>query len=138
MSEKPLSEVYLGDGQGEGFWDVSFTDLQLRHADVETPEMRSICVSVDAETGEVTLSEGYVPRSPEDRDEQSLFAEFEDAIVREMVADHRFAKNEPFLARAAESAFVRDESLAALDVTLAELELDLDDDEDELDRPVVD
>jgi hypothetical protein len=121
MPDKPLSEVYLGDGQGEGFWDIGFNDLQRRHAEVKTEDMRSICVHVDETTGELTLSEGYVPGSPEDEDEQSLFSDFEDAIVREMVADHRFKEQTAFLKRAEEDAFRREESLAALDVTLEEL-----------------
>lgn len=123
---KPLSEVYLGDGQGDGFWEVGFTPLQLRHADVETEEMRTICVHVDEATGEISQSEGYAPNSRANRDERALFAEFEDAIVREMVADHRFEGREPFLARARADEFRRNESLFAMDVTLEELELDDD------------
>jgi len=138
MTDKPLSEVYLGDGHGESFWDVSFTDLQIRHAEVKTEDMRSICVSVDPETGSMTLSEAYAPGSQEHSDEESLFVEFEDAIVREMVKDHRFSDQHAFLERAAESTFQRGEFLEALDVTLDDLRIDLEDDEDELDRAVVD
>lgn len=126
MQDRPLSKVHLGDGQGEGFWDVGFNDLQLRHAEVETPDMLSICVSLDSETGELTLSEGYAPGSQQDQDEQSLFHDFEDSIVREMTTDHRFRDETAFLARSEERAFQRGELLAALDATLAALELNPD------------
>jgi hypothetical protein len=124
MQDRPLGKVHLGDGQGDGFWDVGFDELQLLHAEVETPDLRSICVSLDSETGELTLSEGYTPGSRQDRDEQSLFHEFEDSIVREMTTDHRFRNETAFLARSEETAFQRDELLAALDATLAALQLD--------------
>lgn len=129
MIEKPLSEVYLGDGQGGGFWEVSFNTLQLRHADIETEDMRTICVHVDETTGEISQSEGYAPGSRENRDETSLFSEFEDAIVREMVSDHRFASNASFLARAKEDEFRRGESLEVLEMNLSDLK-DEDDDRD--------
>ena len=127
MTDKQLSEVYLGDGQGGGFWEVSFNALQLRHADVETEDMRTICVHVDETTGEISQSEGYAPGSRENRDEKSLFYEFEDAIVREMVSDRRFASNAPFLARAKDDEFRRDESLQILEMSLSDLKEEDDD-----------
>lgn len=79
----------------------------------------------------MTLNEGYAPGSQEHSDEESLFAEFEDAIVRELVADHRLADHATLLSRAAESAFQREELLAALDVALDDLRIDLENDDDD-------
>jgi hypothetical protein len=129
MAKKPLSEVYLGDGDPGNFWSISFDDLQLAHAEVKTEDMRTICVHVDEVTGELSQSEGYAEGSQENRDEKALFAEFEDAIVREMVQDHRFKENAPFLELAAKTSAERDQALRDMDMTLAELELDLEDED---------
>ena len=124
---KPLSEIYLGDGDPGGFWSVSFDDLQRRHADVKTEDMRTICVHVDEATGEISQSEGYAPGSQENDDETTLFSEFEDAIVREMVADHRFKPQTAFQERATADAAERNGRLDDLETVLLELESDLED-----------
>ncbi len=126
MRDEPLSQVHLGDGEEGGFWMVSFNELQIRHAGYEDAEIRTICVHVDETTGEMSLSDGYVPRSPEHQAENGLYDTYRDAIVREMVGDHRFKTRTAFLARHADDAFRRDESLAALDADLEETRDDED------------
>lgn len=85
--------VSILDGQESGFWDVAFTDEQAEAAQVET-DMRTILVCIE-EDGEVSLSEGYEKRSPEGRDERSLFRTHRTAIETALAADHRIQSMHP-------------------------------------------
>jgi hypothetical protein len=81
------------DGQEGGFWDVAFTDDQAEAAQVET-DMRTVLVCIE-DDGEVTLSEGYEKRSPEGRDERSLFRVHRAAIEAALADDHRVRSMHP-------------------------------------------
>lgn len=122
MIETQLHRPHLGDGEEGGFWSVSFRPHQLLYAGVETQDISHLTVHVDDDTGELTLSDGYEHGSQEHRDENALFSEFRDAIVQEMVRDHRFASRTAFLASAAADETARAERLESLKERLVDQE----------------
>ncbi len=95
--------VSILDGQEGGFWDVAFTDDQAEAAQIET-DMRTVLVCIE-DDGEVSLSEGYEKRSPEGRDERSLFRIHRTAIEDALAEDHRVRSMHPtFMAKRRQTA----------------------------------
>lgn len=125
---KRLGKVHASYGMAETFWDIGFTPLQLAHADAEDEFKCTISVHVDAETGRVTLNNGYAPGTETYEQEERLFAEFRDAIVEALVAaiDDADPDYAAFFAWAKGDAARRAEALEQLDVDLAETEEDGD------------
>lgn len=89
-----MDDVHVTPGGAEQYWDVSFADgimdaTESREAGLD--ELAGILVHVCPDTGEVSLSAGYEPRSAPGRDERTLFhrhkAEIEAAILAKVADD---------------------------------------------------
>lgn len=110
---KDPTAVHVGDGQGEGFWDVGFDDDQIAYAQIEAEDMRGVCVSIEGI--EMTLNNGYAPGSQPHQDENALLDTFREAIVAALVVDHRIQRDHPeFVAAAMAEQTTRCETLAEL------------------------
>lgn len=107
-------------GQADTFWDICFSETQLAYAGVITDNHKSISVFIEPNTGAVTLNNGYEPCSAPGKDETSLFAEFEDAIVEALLNEvPETGEYTAFLTRARSDAG-RTERLADLAIALTD------------------
>lgn len=99
-----VNGVYIEHGGADSneFWDASFTREQLAYADI-TSDRRGISIVIDQTTGTVDLNAGYIPESPEGREEQSLWDEYRELVIEAL--DRRIdlgEGNDAFKRRAAE------------------------------------
>src|SRR3546814_10656099 len=81
-----ITDVTAAYGQAHQYWDIYFTDLQRSYADA-TEDMRSISIDIDTASGAIRLNPGYAEGSHEFASETTLFAEYEQAIVKILVKE---------------------------------------------------